>query len=159
MIGSIITKTMDLVVLSAKERELVANRRELMADEVAINRSLISSHIKASRKMRQTTIEAAPLIAALKTAAYLRVTSGELSLSRIFPDKLTKPARPSQSDEKGTRQYLSWIENDKTVADLLRRFHRKLELHRTPLTGEASYVDVRYLGFMLVVLDKSLKQR
>ena len=158
MIASIIAKTMDLVALSSKERELVAALRERVSDEIAINSDLVRDHLRRSKSVRQNDAEVAPLLKRLKNSAYLRVTSGDLSIKRIFPEKLAKPFSPQDSDGKGTRQYLKWIEEDKTAGDLLRRFHRRLELLRTPSGNGESYVDVRYLGFMLSILRNSIKK-
>ena len=131
MITSVIAKTMDLVALSAKEREQVAAYREQISDEVALNRSLLADFVKRKKRVRVSPEDAdefKALLGLLKDSAYQRVQSGDLSLKRVFPDKLHRPASPDASDGKGTRQYLSWVQKDQTVSELLRRFFGKIEL-------------------------------
>jgi hypothetical protein len=160
MISSIITKTMDLVVLSAKEREKVALYREQTFDEVVLNRALLSRFQQENRKIRYGRDDAekvAALMQSLRSNAFERVNAGDLSVKRIFPERLKRPDAPDASDGKGTRQYLSWISNDVYLSDLLRRFYRKLDLHRHLATGGIGHIDVRYLVFILSVLSGSFK--
>jgi hypothetical protein len=160
MIASIITKTMDLVVLSAKEREQVAAYREQVYDEVALNLALVHVFLGKAKRVRLTVEDAdalKALLASLKDSSFQRVSSGELSLKRVLPDKLKRPAQPEKSDGKGTRQYLLWIQEDKTAGELLRRYYRKIEFLKRMHTTDTG-VDVRYLGFMLWVVSNSIKK-
>lgn len=160
MITSIITKTFDLAVLSAKEREQVAAYREQVSDEVVLNRGLIIDFLWRTTRVRLTTDDETvrQLLDSLKDSAFQLVRSGELSLQRVFPDKLKRPAQPVTTDGKGTRQYLGWIQRDKTVSELLRRYYGKIELVKRQVGAGTGRVDVRYLAFMLRVIGNSLKK-
>lgn len=161
MITSIITKTMDLIALSAAEREKVTHYREQLADEIAINRDLLNRFLKQTGQVRvgrENAPDTQLLLGHLKDTTFQRIRAGDLSLKRVFPDKLKRPIAPDKSDGKGTRQYLSWIKSDQSVSDLLRRFYRKVEVHRSSTPHDIGSIDIRYLSFMLRVASNSLKR-
>lgn len=161
MITSLITKTMDLIALSAAEREKVAHYREQIADEVIVNDELLDRLIRRYGKKR-VTIEnqddVLRIFGGLKDGAFQRVSAGDLSLKRIFPEKLNRIPIRLIPESNGTMQYYVWTFNDKTVSDLLRRFYRNLDTHRSNVFLEPYKIDIGYLSFMLDLLRRSIKK-
>jgi hypothetical protein len=160
MIFPVVTKTMDLVALSVKERQKAAVAREKVADEVLLNLKIIEASLRKTKGLPRTDQERKEvfrLVGRLRTIGFTKVTDGDIPLSQIFDKPLRFPAPRSLGEEKAMKRYLSWISRDKTTADLLRRVYIRIGILQQLAESETGRADLRYLAFMLRVLSDSLR--
>lgn len=154
---SLITTVMGLVPGVAKDRERIKAFRENVRAEIDLNLKLLEDFLKASGVVRADASDSSKLsllFEKLSVERFAKLCDSEISVGRVFSQKLSRPELPTESDGKGTIQYLDWIKKDVTLADLLRRFYGRVEFLRR--RHSTARVDVRYLAFLLRVARSSV---
>jgi hypothetical protein len=94
----------------------------------------------------------------LRRVDFEKVRNSEIPLDRYFPEPISRPTEPPASDGKGTRQYLAWTRNDRTVGDLLKRYYGNVEFLKCRPTDAKRKADFRYLAFLLMMVARSMKK-
>lgn len=157
MVGTV----MGLVPLAAKDRTKVKALRQDLIFEIHQHRQLVADFLKNHKQVRfgsDNVSQLRHLLGSLPTTSFERIRSSEIPIDRYFPEKLVKPSVPDQPDNKGTKQYLIWMSRDKSLPDLLRRYYGRIAFLQHRIGDERGWVDIRYLAFMLRVINSSLKK-
>lgn len=159
MVASLITWGIDKYLKKGEQKEAIKALRVNVIDEVKINLNVLDRYFVAERKALDTDATQE-----LKRKAIISLVQKDLDevfscgilYSKIFPEIINHQNALKTNNDRKIRQYVRWIEKDKTAADLLRRVRiRFAKIKQSTMDGE-DLGDFGYLYFQLRTFLNSL---